>query len=265
MLGSIGGLGHIPMPVIDRHANIGMGNILPFEPGTLFAPQITGPGAGSQQVEGQLERQTQRASGALFGLGFSLYKALEGAHNPWPDWKQWEATVPTALRNAAQAFRYYQEGKARNAQGAALVRFDPNEPEHMAEILAQAIGYRPERLSAVWDRQTATKEAVAFWDIRKQQLIQDAWASRGDKERYQSALEAIRKFNQDLPEEARPKAITMDVLRKSFEDRAKATAKTEEGIPQAKQNAPLAKSVQRLYPIAGERKAYPPQGGALGR
>lgn len=268
MLGSIAGLGHIPMPVVDRHQNIGMGNVLPFEPGPLFAPQITGPGAGGQAVEGQAFRQTQRAAGAMFGLGFAVYKALESAPNPYPDWKRWEGVIPTAVRNAAQAFRFYQQGQARNAQGAALVRFDPSEPEQMAEIMAQAIGYRPERLSAAWDRRTAEREAEAFWDVRKQQLMQNAWAAKtsGDPQVYNRALEAIRKFNVDLPVDAKAKAITGEALATSFKSRAQAMAKTEVGIPQAKQNIPLARSVQRLYPEgkpAGRQK-YPPQGGALG-
>jgi hypothetical protein len=269
MLGSIAGMGHVPMPVVDRHANIGMGNILPFEPGPTLAPQITGPGAGGNAVEGQAFRQIQRASGAMFGLGFAVYKALESAPNAYPDWKRWEGVIPTALRNAAQAFRYYQEGKARNAQGAALVRFDPSEPEHMAEIIGQALGYRPERLSAAWDRRTAERESEAFWDVRKQQLMQNAWVAKssGDSQVYASALEGIRKFNKDLPAEARAKAITAEALATSFKNRTSATAKTEVGLPQARQNIPLARSTQRLYPEVkpAGRRDYPPQGGALGR
>lgn len=278
-LGETAGMGHIPMPVIDRHQNLGMGNILPIEPAQLLAPQVTGPGAGASNVDAALDRQSQRAAGAIYGFGFALYRALEsqptvgremsGLSN-LIDAKRWESVMPAALRNASQAFRFYQEGRARNAQGASVVRFDPNEPEHMYELLAKAMGYTPARLSAAWDRRTAEREAEAFWDLRRQYLLQSAWSAKQstDPSVYSAALEAIRKYNGDLPDEARGKAITGDALRKSFEDRAKATAKTEGGIPQAKGNIPLARSVQKLYPeanpAAGQRR-YPPQGGALGR
>lgn len=269
LMGNIAGMGHIPMPVVDRHMNLSMGNILPIEPGVLGAPQVTGPGAGTQNVDSALARQTQRASGAAFGVGFSLYRALEASLQSGFEWKKWEQTMPTALRNASQAFRFYNEGKARNAQGAALVRFDPTEPEQMMEIMGQSIGYRPERLSAAWDRRTAEREAEAFWDVRKSYLMQAAWTAQqsGDKDVYQSTLDAIRKFNKDLPDEARGKAITADALRQSFVNRAKATSATESGVPRQRGNVPLARSVQRLYPEApaDAGRKYPPQGGALGK
>jgi hypothetical protein len=269
LMGSIAGMGHIPMPVVDRHMNLSMGNILPIEPGVLGAPQITGPGAGTQNVDSSLSRQTQRASGAAFGVGFSLYRALEASLQGGFEWKKWEQAMPTALRNASQAFRFYNEGKARNAQGAALVRFDPSEPEQMMEIMGQSIGYRPERLSAAWDRRTAEREAEAFWDVRRAYLMQAAWTAQqsGDKEVYQGTLDSIRKFNKDLPDEARGKAITTDALRQSFLNRAKATASTESGVPRSKANVPLARSTQRLYPEApaDAGRKYPPQGGALGK
>lgn len=269
MLGSIAGMGHIPMPVIDRHANLSMGNILPFEPGQVLAPQVTGPGAGAQNLDSTIARQTQRASGAVFGVGFALYRALESSLTSGWELKKWEQAMPTALRNANQAFRYYNEGKAKNAQGAALVRFDPNEPEHAMEILGQALGYRPERLSAAWDHRTAEREAEAFWDLRRQYLMSSAWTAKqsSDPQVYKSVQESIRKFNRDLPTEARGKAITSDALRQSFQTKARATAKTEMGVPQARSNVPLSRSVQKLYPESrpAGRAGYPPQGGALGK
>lgn len=267
LMGNIAGQGHVPMPVFDRHMNLSMGNILPIEPGVLAAPQITGPGAGQANIDSTLAHQTQRASGAAFGVGFSLYRALENSLQGGFEWKKWESAMPTALRNASQAFRFYTEGKARNSQGAALVRFDPNNPEEMMEILGQAMGYRPERLSAAWDRRTAEKEAEAFWDVRKAYLTQAAWTAKssGDSASYQASLDAIKKFNRDLPAEARGKAITSDGLRASFESRARATAATETGIPRQRGNVPLARSVQRLYPEASPAGRYPPQGGALGK
>lgn len=270
MLGSIGGMGHVPMPVVDRHNNLSMGNILPFQPGQLLAPQITGPGAGGQNLDSAALGQVQRSSGAVFGLGFALYKFLESIQQGGAqEIKKWETVMPTAMRNASQAFRFYQQGKARNAQDAAVVRFDPSEPEQMMEIIAQGLGYRPERLSAAWDRITAEREAEAFWDLRKQYLMKSAFHARqsGDADAWKSAQEAIRKYNKDLPEEARGKAITGDALRASFEQRAKANALTEAGVPKQRGNVPLARSVQRLYPEAAPDagRRYPPQGGALGK
>lgn len=253
MMGSLApGQGHVPMPVVDRHANIGMGNILPIEPGVFGAPEITGATAGGQNTARAEIGQVQRASGAAFGLGFALYKAITSSQYDMSDFKRWEGVMPAAIRNASKAFRYYSEGGERNATGATVVRFNSNEPEHMAEIAAQAMGYRPERLAAYWDRTIAEREQEAFWDIRKQLLLRNAWDAKqsGDSDKYATAVEAIRKFNKDLPDEIRPKAISMQTLQKSFETRATAKAKTEADIPRSTQNIPLSRQIKRLYPEA---------------
>ena len=140
----------------------------------------------------------------------------------------------------------------RNRAGNAVVRFDVNDPQQMMEILGMAAGYNPTRLSVQWDRIIAEREAVQFWDLRKQGLLRQAWSARrtGDKDSWEQVLVAIRKFNADLPKDARLKAITADALRKSFEARARAGNAQESGVPTQRSDIPIVREIQRIYPEA---------------
>lgn len=272
-IGSIMGMGHVPMPVLDRHSNLSMGNLLPLQMGQVLAPEITGPGAGPHNVDSTIATQGQRAAGAIFGFAFALYKAIEAlptlGGSGFADYKRWESVMPTALRNISQAFRFYSEGKARNSQGAAIARFDVNQPEDAMEILGRAMGYQPAKMSTAWDYSTAEREQEAFWQMRKEYLMRSAWTAKqsGDSEAYQDVLASIRAFNKMLPAEAKAKAaITADALRGAFEARAKGIAKTEQGLPSSRSAIPLSREVRRLYPEAkAPGRGYPPQGGALGK
>jgi len=93
-------------------------------------------------------------------------------------------------------------------------------------------------------------EAVSFWNIKREGLLRSLWAAREDKTQYQDVLGAVRKFNQELPEVAKGKAITADSIRRSFESRQKATQARESGIPRAKADLPIVRDIQRLYPEA---------------
>jgi hypothetical protein len=228
-------------PTLDRHGSIGMGNILPFEPGKLFGP--------AKDVKTNELAQVQRASGAGFSLGFALYNFLT-SNKSWSDLKGYEGVMPRAMNNLSHAYRYLREGQERNSAGNSVVKFDPNDTEQMAEILGRALGYQPRRLIGAYEAIQAKQEAATYWDLRKGILLrQFGSALKGqDPEEKSRVLQSIRNYNQELPAEAKGKSITSQVLRDSVMSRARTSAKTEAGLPTAKQNYSLFKSLDKYYP-----------------
>lgn len=229
-------------PVFDRSKAIGLGQILPVDLGVMFGPQ--------RDQSRAIAESTQRASGAAFGLGFNFYKFLTSGNSGWDDTKRWQLLLPRSLARASQAMRFYSRGEEVNQSGNRVVKFDTSDPQHMAEIIGASMGYQPFRLAAQWDRIIAEREAIQYWNIQRETLLQQAWKARGDSENYNRVLSAIRKFNNTLPDEARGKAITAEGIRRSFMTRARTETAQESGVPRARGDIPLVRSIQRLYPEA---------------
>ena len=236
----------VPLPQIDMSKSIGLGQISPVDFGQLGGP------AGTANSEKVIAQQTQRASGAAFGVPFAIYKALTDGQLAWNDFKRWQSAMPRELGALTKSYRAFSEGQERNRAGNAVVRFDVSDPQQMMEVLGMAAGFNSTRLSAQWDLIVAQREAIQYWDLRKQGLMRQAWAARksGDKESWGQVLGAIRKFNTDLPKEARLKAITADMLRGSFTARARAGNAQESGVPTHRSDIPIVQEIQRLYPEA---------------
>lgn len=236
----------VPLPVFDRSKAVGLGSILPVDVGALAGPAV------SRDQNRVIAQQAQQASGAAFGTFFNIYKALTDGQLSATDLKRWERAMPRAMGNASKAWRAYSEGGERSRVGNTVVRFDVNDPRQMAEVVGMGLGYQPMKLTAQWDRIIAEQEAIAFWDIRRESLLTQLWTAKrsGDKDDYRQVIAAVRKFNQDLPPEIRPKAISADTIMRSFQTRAQSAARSEAGTSKANQNVPLVRSIQRLYPEA---------------
>lgn len=231
-----------PVPNIDMSRNISMGNILPVEPGKLLTPV--------KDVPGNEVRQIQRASGAVFGLGFSVYNFLNSRPIEEPDLKKWEGIFPRAVANLSAASRYYTEGMERNKAGAPIVRFDPYDTQQMAEIVARGLGFQPSRVTSRWDNILAKAEAVAYWDIRREVLLHQYYAAykSGNPELVESVRAAIINFNNQLPEEARGKTLTGKQVSDSVRNKLTNSIKTEAGIPPRIGDLGIYKKIDKYYP-----------------
>lgn len=240
-VGSHAGLEGKFFPTLDRSQSIGMGNILPFEPGKLFGPSKDYKGAELQQL--------QRASGAGFGLGFALYNFVNSTQD-LADLKRWEGVMPRAMSNVSHGFRYLTEGQERNRAGNTVIRFDPRDTEQMAEILARTLGYQPRRLTGQYEAMEAKQEAATFWDLKKAILLRQFGEAikGGNSEDKARVLGAVRSYNQGLPEEWKPKVITGEALRASVRARLQNQAKQEAGLPLAKQNILGARAMDKYFP-----------------
>lgn len=228
-------------PTTDRHGSIGMGNILPFEPGKLFGP--------AKDVKANELAQLQRASGAGFSNIFAMYNFLQ-SQDSLSDLKRWEQIMPRAASNVSHGFRYLREGQERNRAGNAVVRFDPNDTEHLAEILARTLGYQPRRLTGAWEAIAAKQEHATYWDLRRGILLRQFGTAvkGGNAEERAQVLEAVKKYNRELPAEARAKAISAQTLKDSVYQRLRVQKQQESGLPTSKQNYEIFRSLDKYFP-----------------
>lgn len=242
MLGGTVGV-DIPMPKFDRSAAISAGTLLPVELGKLFGPP-------TQSTDTVIAGQAQKASGAVFGAGFNVYKALTNQNIDASDTKRWERAVPRALGNVAKAYRVGTEGREKNSKGATVVKYDVRDAEQLMEVIGMAAGYTPYRQSLQWNRIMAGQEAVKLWDIRRTGLMKqmgNAVLGRDEKE-IERVKGAIKEFNSGLPPEARGKAISSDVLRQSIGTQARSRQAQEAESSVKKSDIPILRKVQELYP-----------------
>ncbi len=238
-------LGEHQFPVIDQSASIGIGAISPVPLAPLLGPVA--------DVNDAIATTGQRAAGAAFGFGFNVYKSLANTQLSPTDMKRYEPMVPRAMRNMSQMYRAFSEGQERTASGAPVVRFDVNDTEQMMEALSLGMGFRPLRETASYDRTRMTADAIQFWDLRRQGLLQQLdWArQREDKQAFEDTIRAIQKFNRDLPDEAKPKRITRDSIVTSLKSKAKSRALIGQNIAPVRSNRLIGQEINRLFPEAG--------------
>lgn len=237
----------VPFPVLDRSSAVNPGSVLPVDLGAF-----TG-----EDVDRAIAQQAQKASGAVFSVGFNLIRFLADNQYGYGDVKRWERIFPRALRSATQSFRALREGRERvkggPAGGSTLLSFDTRDPMAMAEvygeIAAMAMGYQPTRKSARWENILAEIEVEKYYDVQKKMLYQQYWeAVKGQRqEEISSAINAVGDYNKSLPDFARGQKITGPMLHDSIKARAKAEQQREAGIP-GKKNIGIKQEINRLYP-----------------
>lgn len=239
LAGNTANLGDIPFPETDISGSVGFGPVSPIPLTPLFGP-VTDPNEA-------IGRAAQHSAGAAYSLGFALYKVLTDPTNQ----QAWSALVPRALYNLNRAYDALNDNVV-NQSGARIVKFDPNDTEHMMETLAMSMGYLPLRLTAQWDRIRAIKEVETYWDLRREGLLRQFTSAtlNEDNEDRKLALNAIRQFNKQIPSELKMKRITSDNLKQSLVSRQKSIVAQERGRAIQKSNTGIVKSVNRLYPEA---------------
>jgi hypothetical protein len=232
-------------PTFDVSKNVGMGDPLGFDP-----LKVTGlyPVSEGQKRDMQW-RESMRAGGALTGTLGSYFDAMASVGDPVA-MKKWEAAMPKFLGNISRAFRYAYGGRETNAAGNTVIRFDVNDTEQLGEILLRAAGFQPRRLTEEYERIGARKDSSDYFDMRRAILLRqfgDAVKNQSDEEKA-SVVEAVKEYNQKLPEEAKAKSITGAQLHASVINRLRNAAKQEEGIPLKKSDVMISRDIEKYYP-----------------
>lgn len=237
---------NVPFPTLDRSKALSMGNILPVEIGKLMAPQ--------KDVNATIAEQTQKASGAVFSVGFNLYKFLQ-SDEAISDPKRWEKTIPRALMSASRSYRAFSEGRERGKGGPnsapTIVPFDTRDTEQMMEALAMAAGYQPVRLQAKWDSILAKVEVEKYYGMRRSALLHQMFEATSGK--IPQEIDAVRKdiikYNKDIiGTPAAGKVILPETLQSSMENRQRARIAKEIGIPNQTGNIGISRYVDTLFP-----------------
>jgi len=187
-------------------------------------------------------------AGASFGIGINILKFLSDDELPFGDHKRWERALPRAMKNLIKANRFLEEGRERTRTGATVLEFDASDPDQLAEIIGQAAGFTPTRLSRKWDRQRMEQEAIAFWTIRRGMLLKqmDHATTVGDKGAVADVIAAIRRYNNEVA--IAGFKISSRELRQSQRERARRRRLFEVGIPAQRRAIGLVRDIQRLFP-----------------
>lgn len=244
----LGDMTGLPIPALDLSGNLSMGSPLP-----IVSPAIQQMGRISDWSD-MVGAITQEGAGASWGIGFGAFQALADDQMAAGDPKRWERAMPIAVAQASKAFRYWQEGRERRRDNSSIVAFNRNDPEHMAEIAAQAIGFRPTRLAQAWDQEIAILEAEAFWRWRRSAIYNelDQIMLRSERtglpmaETKQELAKALRRFNSQVPYPEMK--VSYDRMVQSIQQRRRGREVKEAGAPRTNITARVQEAVQRLHP-----------------
>ena len=249
-MGQLTGIGDVPFPTVDRSTNIGLGPLSPIELSAIFGP-VSDP-------DKAIADTVQRASGAAFSVGFNMYRALVDPHLPVNDWRRWYRAMPRALANATHAFDVYSTGIDRTARGTPIQNYDPTDTEQMMEIIAMGIGYNTLASSAQWGVIQAAAEAKSLWLMQREAVLMQLGHAYtiGDDEQRKSVMDAVFKFNMDLPPALAAYRLTAKGIRESLKTRIKNFELLERDMPLSRKDVPLIADLTPLYPteIVGTRK-----------
>ena len=106
---------NVPMPMLDRLRSISMGNIGLVDAGKIIQMLF----GNTNDLNKNIAEQTQKASGAVFSVGFNMLRAAADNNLPLSDWKRWERAMPRMLGDLSQSWRTYSEGRERIHGGPA--------------------------------------------------------------------------------------------------------------------------------------------------
>ena len=241
-LPALGQLAGIPdIPSFDLSRSIGMGNIIP------------GTGVPEAFAEQGVEAGITRAAGELGGAAVGVTEdLLRAAYSDNPNtWKRTEGFLPTFAKNASKAARMWQEGGEKTASGQVIAEFDPFEPKDQMELVGQALGFSPLKVTRGWERYMAEKELVNYYELHKAKVLKQFYhaAYTDDREAIKDAQEGITQYNETVP--YKEMGISAKTIREGTRRYIDSQLKNEKGVS-GRKTYRLEQSVRELYPEAAE-------------
>jgi hypothetical protein len=219
---------------------VGTGNIVPIEWGKLFGPPID----PTDKVVGQ---SAVKASGAMGSLANNFYKFLASKEDRTAQ-KQLELIMPRSMRLVSKAWRAYDEEGVTGKDGSKIIGMNRASPRDMLEVAGMAMGMQPARLASRWEELRDFQEVDKFKKMERQMLLgqMSSDTAKADPEARTKVIDAIREYNQNLPDWGRAYAISADTIRKSMQTKARATALHDAGLPTAKMSMGTQREMQRI-------------------
>jgi hypothetical protein len=238
---------NVGAPILDRSKAITPGSLLPVEIGKLLQPQ--------EDPNKVIAEQTQKAAGAVFSVGFNMYKAVMDNHHAITDLKRWERAVPRVAGAITKAYRTYTEERERGTRGgpasaSTVLRYDVRDPEQFMEIIAQGLGYNTLRSSQEWDQRRLSQDHFAYLEMQRKQLYgqMDEAVNGGIPQEVAAVRKAIQDYNGRLTAEEKGMSISSEQIIASLRARARSRALQEQGLPTQRGAIPLARGIRELFP-----------------
>jgi len=139
----------------------------------------------TDDVNRTIAEQSQRASGAVFSVGFNIYKAIMDNKLAATDPKRWERAIPRGVNfgDLTRTWRAFNEGRERSRGGVqsapTIARILTGEiRSRLGRWLAMALGYQPLRVQAKWIALWRKAEVEKFYDCSKRLCFGQLFAAR---------------------------------------------------------------------------------------
>ena len=234
----------LPIPDFDISASLSMGRPL-----RVTEPLLSVTGDFSKNFP----EAFQAAGGALLSLPLEAWKILD-SNEPWTA-KRMENVMPSMFRSVSKAYRMLSQGQETTASGVPLEKFDLSDPQDLTGIGMQAIGFRPTALAQEQEKLYTMRETVTFYKERRQEIMNylDHAYSVGDKEYIKDAIEAVQRYNREVPYKLM--SITGSDIVNSRMGRIKGRiTEGETGLPFGSlKNVEVMKEYSRAFPKQGEK------------
>lgn len=231
----------VPVPQVDVSGSLSAGQPIPG------IHELVEP---TRDPDKKLGSTIVAALGPVAGIGYTFWKTMMSQD---PDqWKTWERAMPNAMRVASQGIRRASRDEETFRGGGAIVKFDPLNAEHRAELIANALGFAPSRVSQSYELRSAQEDLRQYWTVRRAMVMENfAWSMLSDDlDARADSLEALKNFNRDAPS---PKLrLTAEQIQASLRQRTKLRSLREQGIPNEKAFQPLYAEQAQLYGGAGK-------------
>lgn len=240
------GLGLLPragaLAQFDASANGSLGKLVP---GLYEALHAVNTSAKFDQFVADV---AQRTAGAGFGWFLSLSQFFMNSPGS-VDSHKWEQALPRVLRAIAAGFRYLPAelnpwqpqtmvglpesvGAATTPSGARIATFSATDPEDLAAVAWQFLGFRPNQVSMAQERRRERIELIQIFGARRSTLMAQFTAAMlsGQQGTIDTVYRAIERFNAEVADAEMPRVgISAEQLRQSTRNRERARLLEEAG------------------------------------
>jgi hypothetical protein len=178
-------------PGFDLASSISMGNVIP---GTQLPSILSHQGS-----DRALATAIREFGGAALSAGEGALRA--GPSSDPNDAKRLERFLPAFARNVAKSVRYGDQGGEFAASGDPIANFDPFSTREQIELIGQAGGFTPTKVSRGWERYMAERELVQYYQARSAALTK-AYSHAvylQDREAMADTMKAIQTYNSAVP------------------------------------------------------------------
>jgi hypothetical protein len=235
------------LPSMDFSSSLSMGRIgffglIPVDPilkgiqGTLSGPDF-------------VYRLAQETMGVVGTMGNGLLRtAFEKDDNALVFAR---LLMPQFLKQSMMALEAQNDKKITDLRGREVVRFDPNNSEHRAEILAMGLGVRPARMTHMTGAEYALLERGRYYAGLREGLVSAVARAQVKGESIDAALAQLVRVNNTLPADAR---ITKESIMAAVKDRLKDRSLDSLGLPDKLKELEAFNEFKRAHGVMGPVK-----------